>query len=321
MSHGADSLKSIMYALGANLTIAVAKMAAALYTGSGAMLAEAVHSLADTGNQVLLLIGLRLSKLPPSAEYPLGHGRAVYFWSFIVALLLFSMGGLFSIYEGIHKLSVHEGLQAPWLAVGILAFSIVMESFSLWGCLREVNKVRGRRSLWRWFRDSRQSELIVVPGEDLAALAGLSFAMAAVLLTIATGDPVFDAAGSIMIGVLLVVVAVGVGNEIKGLLIGQSVDDATRQAIADHIGGTPEVAALLNMITMQQGNDVVLAVKARMRPACSDLELMECINGVERSIKKRFPQVKWIFFEPDYTDGGDDDTDPRTGGDAGTARG
>ncbi len=303
MSHGANSLKSIIYALGANFTIAVAKMTAALYTGSGAMLAEAVHSLADTGNQVLLLIGLRRSKLPPSAEYPLGHGRAVYFWSFIVALLLFSMGGLFSIYEGIHKLSVHEGLQAPWLAVAILAFSIVMESVSLRGCLREVNKVRGGLSLWRWFRDSRQSELIVVLGEDLAALVGLSFALAAVLLTVATGDPVYDASGSIMIGVLLVVVAVGVGNEIKGLLIGQSVDDATRQAISDYICSVPDVIALLNLITLQQGNDVMLAVKARMRPSCSDIELMDCINRVERSIKERFPQVKWIFFEPDYTDG------------------
>jgi cation diffusion facilitator family transporter len=302
MSHGANSLKSIMFALGANLTIAVAKMAAALYTGSGAMLAEAVHSLADTGNQVLLLIGISRSKLPPSADYPLGHGRAVYFWSFIVALLLFSMGGLFSIYEGIHKLAVHEGLSAPWLAIGILAFSIVMESFSLWGCLREVNKVRGGRSLWRWFRESRQSELIVVVGEDLAALTGLSFALAAVLLTIATGNPVYDAAGSIMIGVLLVVVALGVGNEIKGLLIGQSVDDAMRRAIAGHVRDIPEVVELLNMITLQQGNDVMLAVKARMKPCRSDMELMSGINAAERSIKERFPQVKWVFFEPDYLD-------------------
>lgn len=302
MSHGADSLKSIMYALGANLMIAVAKMAAALYTGSGAMLAEAVHSLADTGNQVLLLVGLRRSAIPPSPEYPLGHGRAVYFWSFIVALLLFSMGGLFSIYEGIHKLSVHEGLQAPWLAVGILAFSILMESVSLRACLREISKVRGGRSLWRWFRESRQSELIVVMGEDMAALAGLSFALAAVLLTMATGDPDYDAAGSIMIGALLVVVAVGVGNEIKGLLIGQSVDEATRQAIADYIREAPEVADLLNMIAVQQGGDVVLAVKARMRATRSNLDLMKRINGVERAIKERFPHVKWIFFEPDYTD-------------------
>ena len=172
------------------------------------------------------------------------------------------MGGLFSIYEGIHKLSVHEGLFAPWLAIGILAFSIVMESFSLWGCLREVNKARGGRSLWRWFRESRQSELIVVMGEDLAALTGLSFALAAVLLTIATGNPVYDAAGSIMIGVLLVVVAVGVGNEIKGLLIGQSVDDATRRDIAAHVRDLPDVVELLNLITLQQGNDVMLAVKA-----------------------------------------------------------
>jgi cation diffusion facilitator family transporter len=302
MSHGANSLKSIMYALGANLTIAAAKLSAALYTGSGAMLAEAVHSLADTGNQLLLIIGIRRSRVPPSDDYPLGHGRAVYFWSFIVALLLFSMGGLFSIYEGVHKLTAHEGLFRPWLAVGILAFSIVMESFSLWGCLREVRKERVGRSLWRWFRESRRSELIVVVGEDLAALAGLTFACAAILLSIATGDPAYDAAGSIAIGSLLVVVAVGVGNEIKGLLIGQSVDEATRHAIAGHIRDLPDVDELLNMITLQQGNDVMLAVKARMKPACSDMELMTRINTAERSIKDSFPQVKWVFFEPDYLD-------------------
>jgi len=302
MSHGANSFKSIMYALGANLAIAAAKMGAAIYTGSGAMLAEAVHSLADTGNQVLLIIGISRSRLPASDEYPLGHGRAVYFWSFIVALLLFSMGGLFSIYEGIHKLSAHEGLFRPWLAIGILAFSIVMESFSLRACLREVNKERGGRSLWRWFRESRRSELIVVVGEDMAALTGLSFAVVAILLSIATGNPAYDAAGSIMIGSLLVVVATGVGNEIKGLLIGKSVDDTTRRAIAGHIREIPDVDELLNLITLQQGNDVMLAVKARMKPARSDMELMRCINAAERSIKERFPQVRWIFFEPDYLD-------------------
>jgi cation diffusion facilitator family transporter len=306
MSQDANSLKSIMFALGANLMIAAAKLGAAAYTGSGALLAEAVHSLADSGNQVLLLIGLRKAKLPPSPDYPLGHGRAVYFWSFIVALLLFSMGGLFSIYEGIHKLADGGDLRAPWLALGILGFSIVMEGLSLWGCLREVNKERGRRSLWRWFRETRRSELIVVVGEDLAALAGLCFAFAAVLCAKVTGNPDFDAAGSIAIGVLLVAVALGVGNEVKGLLIGQSVDEATRREMADYIGALPEVANLLNLITLQQGSDVVLAVKATMKPARTDRELMERINGAERSIKKRFPLVRWIFFEPDYTDDNND---------------
>ena len=162
MSAQADSVKSILYALGANFAIALAKSAGAFYTGSASMLAEAIHSFADCGNQALLLYGLKSAKQPPSPDFPLGYGKAIYFWSFIVALILFSMGGLFSIYEGVHKLSATDALSSPWVAVAILVFGIIAESFSLYGCLREVNKVRAGRTLWRWFRDSRQSELIVI---------------------------------------------------------------------------------------------------------------------------------------------------------------
>ncbi|MGH8643408.1 MAG: cation diffusion facilitator family transporter, partial [Gammaproteobacteria bacterium] len=172
MSQQADSVKPILYALGANAAIALAKLYAAVSTGSSAMLAEAIHSVADCANQGLLLLGIKRAKRPASAEHPLGHGKAVYFWSFIVALMLFSMGGLFSVKEGAHKLHAQEPLSAPWLAIGVLVFSIAVEVVSLTGCLREVNKVRGQRSLWRWFRESRQSELIVVLGEDIAALLG-----------------------------------------------------------------------------------------------------------------------------------------------------
>src|SRR5690348_12178330 len=173
MSGKADSLKTIFYALGANFAIFLAKSAAAVITGSGAMTAEAVHSLADCGNQGLLLLGMKSAQAPPSPEHPLGHGKAVYFWSFLVALMLFSVGGAFSIYEGIHKLSEPQPLTRAWIAVAVLAFGVVAEGFSMWGCLREVNKARGSRSLWRWFRESRQSELLVIFGEDLAALLGL----------------------------------------------------------------------------------------------------------------------------------------------------
>ena len=155
MSAKADSLKTIMYALAANFAIALAKLGGAAVTGSSAMLAEAIHSFADSGTQGLLILGLKRAKRPPSPEFPLGYGKAIYFWSFIVALILFSMGGLFSIYEGLHKLHNPAALKAPWLAVGILVFSIVAEGLSFFACLREVNKVRHGRSLWRWFRESR----------------------------------------------------------------------------------------------------------------------------------------------------------------------
>jgi cation diffusion facilitator family transporter len=302
MSHQADSLKSIFFALGANAAIAAAKLFAALHTGSNSMLAEAVHSFADCGNQGLLLVGLKRAKRPPSPDYPLGYGKAIYFWSFIVALILFSMGGLFSIYEGIHKLESHEGLESPWIAVGILGFSIVMELVSLFGCLREVNKARGKKRLWRWFRETRQSELIVVLGEDVAALAGLTLALAAVLLAIFTGDPVYDAAGSIAIGALLVLVALGIGVEIKGLLIGQGVEPDVKQAMQDYLEGREEVARIFNILTLQLGSEVMVAVKAQMRETAAAADLMTDINRCEAGLRAAFPQVKWVFFEPDVAD-------------------
>ncbi|WP_434151272.1 cation diffusion facilitator family transporter [Methylocaldum gracile subsp. desertum] len=302
MSHQADSLKSIFFALGANAAIAVAKLFAAMHTGSNSMLAEAIHSFADCGNQGLLILGLKRAKRPPSPDFPLGYGKAIYFWSFIVALILFSMGGLFSIYEGIHKLEAHEGLESPWLAVGILMFSIAMESVSLYGCLREVNKARGNRGLWRWFRDTRQSELIVVLGEDVAALAGLVFALIAVGLAMATGDPVYDAAGSIAIGGLLVLVAVGIGAEVSELLIGQSVEPEIKQAIHNHLDKCEEVAQIFNLITLQLGSDVMVAVKAKMRRVAEMNEMIADINRCEAGLKAAFPQVKWVFFEPDAAD-------------------
>jgi cation diffusion facilitator family transporter len=302
MSHEANSVKSILFALGANAAIAGAKLFAALYTGSNSMLAEAIHSFADCGNQGLLLIGLNRAKHPPTPDHPLGFGKAIYFWSFIVALILFSMGGLFSIYEGLHKLDSHEGLRSPWLAVGILGFSVAMEAMSLWGCLREVNKARGGRSLWRWFRETRQSELIVVLGEDIAALAGLSLALAALLLAIYTGDPMYDAAGSIAIGVLLVVVALAVGWEIQSLLIGQGVEPWERQAICAYLEDREEVLHVFNVLTLQLGEDVMLAVKAEMREASSPAHLIRDINRCEAGLRSEFPRLRWVFFEPDNQD-------------------
>lgn len=302
MSHESGSLKSILFALGANAAIAVAKLAAAVFTGSNSMLAEAIHSFADCGNQGLLLWGLKRAKRPPSPDHPLGFGKAIYFWSFIVALILFSMGGVFSIYEGIHKLDQDTPLTLPWLAVGILVFSILMELVSLRACLQAVNRERGSKGLWAWFRQTRQSALIVVLGEDIAALAGLAVALAAILLTMVTGNPVFDAIGSIAIGVLLVGVAVGVGAEIKNLLIGESVEPQAREAMRRFLEERPEVGQVLNMLTLQMGDDVMLAVKARMRDGKSSRELIDDINRCEQAVKQAFPEVRWLFFEPDVAD-------------------
>ncbi|WP_313917650.1 cation diffusion facilitator family transporter [Tahibacter sp.] len=302
MAGKADSVKTIFYALFANFAIFVAKLVAAILTGSGSMLAEAVHSLADCGNQGLLLLGLKRAKAPPSPDFPLGFGKAIYFWSFLVALMLFSVGGMFSIYEGLHKLQHPEPLRWAWLAVGVLTFGIIAEALSMWGCLNEVNKARGSQSLWRWFRDSRQSELIVIFGEDLAALLGLAFALIAVLLTMATGNPMYDAIGSIGIGVLLIVIAVFIAVEVKALLIGQGVEPRTKAAMLKFLGAREEVKQVYNLLTLQMGPDVMVAIKAEMARYLAPRDMIEDINRVEAAFRAEFPDVRWCFFEPDSRD-------------------
>lgn len=302
MSAQADSLKSILYALGANFAIAIAKSLGAFFTGSASMLAEAIHSFADCGNQVLLIWGLKEAKRASSPDHPLGYGRAIYFWSFIVALMLFSMGGLFSIYEGVHKLESTEPVRYAWVAVGILSFGIVAESVSLWGALREINKERNGLGLWRWFRTSRQSELLVIFGEDLAALGGLVLALGFIALAMITGNPMWDAVGSISIGVLLVGVAILVGIEVKALLVGQSAEPHVLARMRAHLEAQPPVAQVYSLLTQQLGNEIMVAIKARMHPQGSEAALVDAINATERGFRTAFPNVRWMFFEPDLKD-------------------
>jgi len=239
MSAKPDSIKSILYALFANLSIAIAKGGAAYWTGSSAMLAEAIHSLADSCNQLLLLFGMKQSQRPPDFDYPLGYGKSIYFWSFLVAVILFSLGGMFSVYEGVHKFSNPEPLTKPMIAIGVLVFAIIAESASLWGCMRAVNKERRDRSLPAWFRESRSSELLVVFGEDVAALLGLVLALLAILAAAITGNPMYDAIGTIMIGVLLIVIAFMLAMEVKDLLIGQGVEPHVHERMQRFLQARP----------------------------------------------------------------------------------
>ena len=301
MAGGADSVKTIFYALGANTAIAVAKSVAAFFTGSSAMLAEAIHSFADAGNQGLLLWGLKQAKRPPTPDYPLGWGKAVFFWSFIVALVLFILGGAFSLYEGWHKLAHPEPLTFPWVAVGVLVFGLAAEFVSLRACVNEVKKVKGNRSYWRWFRESRQSELVVIFGEDLAALFGLALALAAVLLSVLTGNALWDALGSMAIGVVLIVVAGLIAVEIKGLLIGQSAEPAVEKAMCDFLEARPDVEKVYRLLTLQLGTSLMVSVKAKLRPAAAR-ELVDAINGAEVAMRAQFPEIQWLFFEPDIKD-------------------
>ena len=296
---GKGAVRAILYALVANAGIAVAKGGAAFWTGSGAMLAETLHSIADCANQGLLLLGLKRSQRPADANHPLGYGRATYFWSMIVALMLFSVGGLYALYEGIERLMHPAPLKDPWLAVGILAFSVALEAGSLWGALKIIREQQGSRTFWEWFRVTRQSELMVVAGEDIAALLGLVFALVAVLVAIATGNPLFDALGSLAIGTLLIVVAIAVMREVKGMIVGESADPLVHAEIERFIAARPEVAAVFNLITLQWGDRVVVAAKLQMRESTDAMRMIDGVNACEVALKELFPEVQWIFFEPD----------------------
>ncbi len=302
MSAQGDSLKSIVYALSANGAIALAKFVAAFITGSGSMLAEAIHSSSDCGNQLLLLFGMKQSKQAPNDDYPLGYGKETYFWSFVVAIMLFSLGGLFSIYEGIHKLHNPEPLLHVWVAIAVLIFAIIAEAASMWGCLREVNKSRGDRNLWQWFQQTRQSELLVIFGEDLAALLGLIFALIAISLALITGNPMFDAVGGIVIGSFLIVIAFLVAIEVKALLVGQGVDPYRKKEMQSFLHEQDAIENVFNLLTLQMGTDVMVAIKAKMHDRGSALSLINDINAIEVKFKQNFPEVKWLFFEPDILD-------------------
>jgi cation diffusion facilitator family transporter len=298
----ASSARAILYAFCANLGIALAKLAASLYTHSGSMLAEAIHSFADCGNQVLLYLGLKQSQRPASARHPLGEGKITYFWSFIVALMLFSMGGLFSIYEGWHKLTAHEDLNQAWVALVVLGLSILLELASTVGCLREIRKLRKDKPLLHWVKHTRNAELVVVLGEDLAALLGLVIAFVFVALAAATGNGVYDAIGSIAIGVVLICVSIFIAVRIKGLIVGRSAEEDLQAAIHAQIEASDGIEDLLNAITLQLGPQVMLAIKVRMTAGLSVEKAVENLNALERNIKARFPEVTWCFVEPDIAD-------------------
>jgi len=300
-SHSSTA-RAILYAFLANFGIALTKTWAAWLTGSGSMLAEAIHSYADTGNQVLLFLGLKQSQRPPDDEHPLGYGKLSYFWSFVVAVLLFSMGGLFSIYEGVHKLQHPEPLTRVWIAIVVLSLAIVLESGSLLGALREIRLVRGERPFLEWLENTRSSELVVVLGEDIGAQVGLLFALMFLLTAWATGNPVYDAMGSICIGVVLIVISVFVAWRVRSLLLGRSADPEVQAVIDEVICEAEHIQCVFNTITMQFGPDTMLATKVRMQPDLNIEAAVHAINSLERELKARIPKLRWCFIEPDIAD-------------------
>ena len=297
-----STARAILYAFLANFGIAIAKTWAAMVTGSGSMLAEAIHSYADTGNQVLLFLGLKQSQREPDEQHPLGYGKLSYFWSFIVAIMLFSLGGLFSIYEGYHKLTHPEPLSQVWIAIVVLLLAVLLEGASLFGALREIRKVRRGRPFTVWLKHTRNSELVVVLGEDIGAQLGLIMALGFLILAWKTGDPIYDAMGSISIGVILLVISAFIAWRIRSLLVGRSADPEIREAIDAIVAEDPDVEKVFNTITIQLGPDTMLALKIKMNSALTINEAVEHINDLERNLKARIPKLKWCFVEPDVED-------------------
>ncbi|KIU04157.1 MULTISPECIES: cation diffusion facilitator family transporter [unclassified Frigoribacterium] len=297
-SHGGN--KAIIAALSANLGIAVTKFIAWAFSGSSSMLAEGVHSLADSGNQVLLLLGGRKSKKAADAEHPFGYGRERYVYAFVVSIILFSVGGVFSLYEGIEKLREPHPLEVPWLPVLVLAISLALEGFSLRTAIRESRPSKGQQSWVSFVRRAKAPELPVVLLEDAAALLGLSFAMVGVVLTWITGDGVFDAIGTLAIGVLLVAVAIILGIETKSLLVGEgaSADDVAKIRAA--VTGGPEVESIIHMKTLYLGPDELLVgVKVAMPGRTVLADVASAINAVESRIREAVPIARVIYVEPD----------------------
>jgi cation diffusion facilitator family transporter len=299
----AGSKGEVIKSLAVNALIAASKGVAAAITGSGAMLAETLHSFADCGNQLLLLVGIRQSGRPASAKHPLGYGRAMYFYSFIVAMLLFSGGGLFSIYEGVHKLEHPEPVGDITIALVILGISIVLEGWSTYGNIKVLNEKRGDMPFVRYLRESKDSDLVVVFGENSAAVLGLTLATVALVIAKQTKDGRWDAIGSLAIGVVLVGVAIFLAREIQSLLVGESADPRLQKAVEQLAVDDPNVDQVLRLLTVQQGpGEIVVAMKLRFRSGLETTQLVDAINAFERELKQRVPEVRWSFIEPDHAD-------------------
>jgi cation diffusion facilitator family transporter len=300
MSQEEHSTAHILQSLAVNVIIAATKAIAAFFTHSGAMLAESLHSFSDCGNQILLLIGVHQAKKPPDKSHPLGYGRAIYFWSFLVALMLFLGGGVFSVYEGIHKIRDPEPVERVWLGLLILGISIALEGSSCLSNIKEMNKRRGKVPFFRYMKETKDSDLIVVFGENSAAVLGLVFAIMALVLSWKTGDGRWDGIGSVAIGLVLVGVAIFLAKEVSSLLIGESADpeiDAEVRKLADEM---PELERVLNLVTVQQGpGEVMVSVKVSFSDSMVIEDVCSTINRFEAKLRKNRPEVKWCFVEPD----------------------
>ncbi|KIA87796.1 hypothetical protein OA85_04015 [Flavobacterium sp. AED] len=284
-----------------NVVIVISKGFAAFMTGSGAMLAETIHSSADCANQLLLLLGVKQARRPADTQHPFGYGKSVYFWSFMVAMLLFSIGGMFSIYEGIHKYNNPEPVHEIAWGIGVLLFAITLEGYATYSNIVELNKRKGSCSFFGYLRTTKDSDLIVIFGENSAAVLGLVLAIIALLVSYYTGDSRYDAIGSLAIGVVLILVAIFLAVEVKSLLIGESADSIILETIESITLKDPLIIEVLNCRTIQQGpGEVLVCVKIKCSPDLTTQSISQLINNFEQEIRTVHPEVKWLYVEPDF---------------------
>jgi cation diffusion facilitator family transporter len=292
--------KAILAALAANLGIAVSKFTAFLITGSSSMLAESAHSVADSGNQALLLHGHRRASQAASREHPFGYGRYRYFYAFVVALVLFSLGSLFALYEGIEKVRHPHELTSPLVAVGVLVVAIGLETYSFRTAIVESNAVRNGRSWWQFIRRAKAPELPVVLLEDAGALVGLFLALAGVGLTVLTDNPVWDAVGTLAISLLLGVIAAVLAFETRSLLIGEAADPDVLRLICTVLESSPRVSHVIHLRTQHLGpEELLVAAKIEIDLSCTVPELAEAIDTAERRVRDAVPIARVIYLEPD----------------------
>ena len=297
------STRAILAALFANAGIAIAKFVAWVFTNSSSMLAEAIHSVADTSNQALLLLGGRAARKEASATHPFGYGRERYFWSFVVALVLFSIGGLFAIYEGIEKLRhPHEIENAGW-AIGVLILGLGLEGYSMRTAIVESLPLKGQSTWWQFIRHARTPELPVVLLEDLGALTGLLLALTGVSLSATTGNPDWDAYGTLSIGILLVVIAAILVVEMKSLLIGESAHPRIIEGIRAALEASEGVVKVIHMRTQHIGADEILVgVKVQLDRSLGGPDVVRTINEAERNVREATPMTVRMYVEPDIHD-------------------
>lgn len=300
MHEESGSSKAIMAAFAANVGIAVSKLVGFLITGSAGLLAEAVHSFADTGNQGLLMLGGRRSKRAPSDTHPFGYGRERYFWAFVVAVVLFTLGGAFAVFEGIDKLRSPHELDSPVVAIVLLAVAVGLEGFSLKTAIGEASSQRGSARWSTFVRHAKAPELPVVLLEDVGALIGLVLALTGIVLAETTGNPRFDAIGSLAIGTLLIVIALFLATEMKSLLIGESATPEVVETIATQMRGAPSVRRLIHLRTQHLGpEELLVGAKLEFDDTLSFAELAAAIDEVEARVRAAVPAARVMYLEPD----------------------